>query len=270
LRGARREILSSLRARARDLPTRAALARELAARVAASLETADHPYSRLLESELRFVSNGHPSYIAHEFLAAHNHAYWRSDFLALARRHGLDHVADADFNYASGRVQGAPDRDVADARFPDRLPEDTLDLLAYRQLHSPILTRLPWTRRDPLSDDLCDLIVASCLEPTAPSAAGTAMFRHPTGVEVEAKEEGMRVAIDRLRSSWPRGLPVATLFPGGGAALADLRLLHAYGLIELRIAEADGQAPPGGPLNEREREWGGYATTRYHSHGIAI
>jgi hypothetical protein len=58
---------------------------------------------------------------------------------------------------------------------------------------------------------------------------------------------------------------VAALLPGGGDLHADLRLLHLHGLIELRLPDAESSAAPPGPLNQRERAWGGYATTRYHT-----
>ena len=77
----------------------------------------------------------------------------------------------------------------------------------------------------------------------------------------------MRVALDALRRSWPRGLPVATLFPGRADVLDDLRLLHRHGLIELRLPDAPDSTLPRAPLNERERAWGGtYAAP--HARGL--
>jgi SAM-dependent methyltransferase len=265
VRGIVRDFLLTQTARAEDLTSRTELARALAVSAAALFEAAEHPYSRLLANELRFVSQSHASYIAHEFLAPHNRAYWRWDFLELARRHGLEHVADADFDYPSGRVPADRPQLITDPRLLDRTPEDAFDLLSYRQLHSPIFTLAPWTRRPAGDEDLSELLVASCLDRIPSASTGNAMFRHPNGFEVEAKQDRMRDALEALRSLWPRGLSVAALLPGGGDLHADLRLLHLHGLIELRLPDAESSAAPPGPLNQRERAWGGYATTRYHT-----
>ena len=105
VRGMVRDLLLANTAGVTSLERRVELARDVAAKLAASLEAAgDHPYTRLLENEFRFVRDSDPSYVAHEFLAADNHPYWRREFVALARRYGFEHVADADFNYSSGRI----------------------------------------------------------------------------------------------------------------------------------------------------------------------
>ena len=266
VRGIVRDFLLAQTAGAANLASRTELAREVAARIAAALETpGEHPYSHLLANEMRFVRDSHPSYIAHEFLAPHNNAYWRWDFLALAGRYGLEHVADADFNYPSGRVPATLSLPSPETPLLARLPEDAVELLSYRQLHSPILTPAPWTRRTPADDDIASLVVASSLD-RLPAAAGEhPTFRHPNGFEVEAKQDRVRVALERLRPLWPGGLAVAALFPGGDSVLADLRLLHLHGLIDLRLPDAPASAAPPERLNERERVWGGYATTPFHT-----
>lgn len=105
VRGMVRDFLRAQTAQTVSLRARAELAQALAAKIAASFAAAgEHPYSRLMEGEFRLVCDGQLSYVAHEYLADDNHAYWRSEFLALAQRHGLEYVADADFNYASGRT----------------------------------------------------------------------------------------------------------------------------------------------------------------------
>src|SRR5262249_33310076 len=161
-----------------------------------------------------------------------------SEFLALARRHGLEYVADADFNYSSGRLP----QDLAPwlrvEGITGRSIEDTVDLLCYRQLHSPILTLGPLNRVLPGLAELGDLRVASCREPCPPSdVGGKPMFKHPTGYEVEAKEEFTHEALKRLQPFWPRGLRITETFSDVRQAAEDLRLLHRNGLIELRCIE---------------------------------
>jgi SAM-dependent methyltransferase len=265
VRGLVREFLLAQTACEKGLRARAQLAVAVAARVVAALTGVEHHYSQLLANEFRFVAGGRLTWVAHEYLAADNHPYWRSEFLALARGHGLEYVADADFNYPSGRIPEdlAPRLDVE--RITGRALEDTVDLLCYRQLHSPILTPGPWSRELPGTAEFGNLLVASCLEPLPPGeGAANPMFRHPSGYEVEAKEEGIRAALSSLRPLWPRGLSVKTLFPDVSDMEEDLRLLHRHGLIELRCIEPGDFETPADALNRLERDWGGYLTTPYH------
>ena len=91
------------------------------------------------------------------------------------------------------------------------------------------------------------------------------MFKHPSGYEVEAKEESMQIAFSRLQALWPRGLPVKRMFPDVSRVEEDLRLLHRNGLIELRCIEPGDFGVSRRPLNTLEFGWGGYLTTPYHT-----
>lgn len=272
-----RDLLLAETVSAGSLHQRALRAQALAGELARGLATVnDHPYSRLLERELRFVCDGHIAYVAHEFLSPHNTPYWRRHFLGLAADHGLAYVADADFNYPSGRVgHELPER--LSALGLGGLPlDDTVDLLSYRQLHSPIFTRQPDTlapsapqphpRLAPTVDELAALLVAASLVPLNPGQSAPARFLHPSGFEVEAKDEPMRAAFERLAPLWPRAVSLPSLFPGPAPPFDDLMLLYRHGLIDLRLVEAGDFAAPAGPLNEREAQWGLlHATTPWHT-----
>jgi SAM-dependent methyltransferase len=263
VRGMIRDFLLAQTREARDLGKRAEHAQEVAAKIVASFQTIEHPFSQLIANEFRFVCENHASYIAHEYLATDNHAYWRSEFLKLARSYGLEYVADADFNYAAGRVSEDLPRRLDEEQIVGRSVDDTVDLLCYRQLHSPILTPAPWTRHPASSDEIGSLWVASCLTPLS---EGDRMFHHaPSGTKVEAKEEIMRSALERLAPLWPRGLRVASLFPDLRLVADDLKLLQRNGLIELRLFEPNDLTPAPEPLNQLESKWGAYATTVYHT-----
>lgn len=265
VRGMVREFLLAQTAGTTSLLIRAQQAQEVAAKVVSSLTVGEHPYSQLITNEFQFVCENHVSYVAHEYLSADNHPYWRSEFLALARTHGLEYVADADFNYSSGRIP----EDVAPRLFEQQITgrtlDDTVDLLCYRQLHTPIMTHSPLTRRPPSVDEFANLLVASCLTPCAPSIAGPPMFQHPSGFQVEAKEEIIRTALEKLHPLWPRGLGIGTVFPDVRHVMDDLQLLHRNGLIELRCIEPAGFGVCPEPLNNLENRRGGYATSPYHT-----
>ena len=83
VRGLVRDFLLAQTAAEPALRARARLAQEVSARVAAALADVEHPYSRLLANEFRFVCDGDPAWVGHEFLAETNRPYWRSEFLAL-------------------------------------------------------------------------------------------------------------------------------------------------------------------------------------------
>jgi SAM-dependent methyltransferase len=270
VRGLVREFLLARTAGEGSLRSRAQVAQEVAAKVASALAGVTHPYSQLLANEFRFVREGDVSWVGHEFLAADNHSYWRSEFLALAARHGLEYVADADFNYPSGRIPEELALRLDVEAITGGSIEDTVDLLCYRQLHSPILTPVPLRRDLPGLAEFGNLLVASCLEPfPSGDRAGSAMFKHPSGYEVEAKEDFMRTGLARLRPLWPRGLRVAEALADVRQVEEDLRLLHRNGLIELRCIEQGDFGVDGDALNNLEREWGGYMTTPYHQTLVA-
>jgi SAM-dependent methyltransferase len=268
VRGLVRDFLLAQTAGMTSLRMRAHSAQDVAARVVSSLP-GGHAYSTLLANEFAFVCEHDISYIAHEYLTADNHPYWRSEFLALADAHGLTFVADADFNYSTGRVQEDVAPRLISEQITGRTVDDTVDLLCYRQLHSPILTHMPLTRRPLERGEFETLFVASCLAPSGRGETGHVTFEHPSGYRVEAKEECIEIALERLRPLWPRGLRVSEIFPDVTEVMDDLRLLHRNGLIELRCVEPDSSASLE-PLRKLESGIGGYFTTPYHTREAAV
>jgi SAM-dependent methyltransferase len=269
VRGMVRDFLLAQTAEVTSLRDRAEAAQDVAAKIVASLPDGDHAYSRLLANEFRFVCENHISYVAHEYLAADNQSYWRSEFLSLARLHGFEYVADADFNYSSGRLSESLVPTLVSQRIAGRSIDDTVDLLCYRQLHSPILTNARLTRLAPSVDEFADLLVASCLEPCALAEAGNPMFQHPSGYQVEAKEHVIRIALDRLWTLWPRGLPIGEVFADVDHVRQDLILLHRNGLIDLRCVEIPEYVVNSERLRRLESRKG-YFTTSHHTRVAAV
>jgi SAM-dependent methyltransferase len=243
VRGLIREFLLAQTASLVDLRARTERARQIADRMAAELAEGDHPYTRLLANEFRFVAETHPSHVAHEYLADFNDAYTRREFLQLAAAYDLAYVADADFNYVSGRLPEGLSSLLARLEVDPETADDTTDLLCYRQLHSPILTRGPFTRRWPDVAELSGVIAASCLaEREGGEDQGSVVFVHPSGYEVEARSRSMAEALKALRPLWPQGRPLGDLFPDVAQVIDDVRLLHRNGMIDLRMpANAGGR-----------------------------
>lgn len=263
VRGMVRDYLLALTASGESLQQRAVQAQRAASGMAQALEAESHPFSQLLASEFRFVCDNHSSYVAHEYLAEHNHAYWRSEFLALAAGAGFHPVADADFNYPSGRIDSALPERLKTLALTGLHVGDTVDLVTYRQLHSPLLARQPVSVRAP-ADVLGSLQVAACLAPVGVDQPG--WFVHPNGFQVETREAPLHDALQTLARIWPRSESVASLLQDNERAVADLLLLHQHGLVELRLPQAPVslESPHMNRLNQHEWQWGGYYTTAHH------
>lgn len=272
VRGMVRDFLLAQTAGVEGLRVRAEAAQAVCRTLAEAMDDDEaHPWRRLMAGELRLVRDGHVSYVAHEYLAPENHAYWRGELLARLASHGLAHVADADFDQPWARQDEGFCAWLHEQGIAGRGPDDTEDLLRYRQLHSPILTRAPLARRALDEHERSRLRVASCLTPRAGAQPGVMpiALEHPSGYEVEVRDEQVAAALVRLAPLWPRSVPLGEAFADPAGVLEDLQLLHRNGLVRLRCVEPDDDAPSPEPLHRLEAQWGGYRTTALHEREAA-
>jgi SAM-dependent methyltransferase len=239
VRGLVRDYLLAATETVADLTTRTTRARELAAAMADRLDGGEHPYSQLMANEFRFVVSTDPSHTAHEYLAPDYHCYTRREFMDLAATCGLAYVADADFNYPSGRLPEQLPSILAELPLDQRLHAATADLLCYRQLHSPILTHAAWITTPPETSELADLVIASTLQPQATddTAAGR-LFVHPSGVEVRTSSEEIAAALTSSSQAGGSARRLRDLFADVAVVIDDVRLLHRNGMIELVVTPA--------------------------------
>jgi SAM-dependent methyltransferase len=129
VRGLVRDYLCAQTRAIAGLGDRARAARGAASRLTDLLQTSEHPYSRLMAGEFALVRDGKDSYVAHEYLAGTNRAYWQSELRALLERHGLAFVADADFAYPTARVPPGLDGWLEAEGLSGRAAYDTVDFL---------------------------------------------------------------------------------------------------------------------------------------------
>ncbi len=269
VRGMVRELVLAQTAGIPGLRARAEAARDVCRRLVDAMGGEEHAYRRLVIDELCLVRDGDLPYVAHEYLARDNHAYWRSDFAALVAEHGLVHVADADFDQPWARTDGSFDGWLRAEGITGRSLEDTMDFLLYRQLCSPILALAPLERHEPTASELTALFVASRLAPKGDPEALPVTFAHPGGVEVTVRDPGIRDGLRRLLPEWPRGLRVGEAFARPEGSLEDLRLLHRHGLVELRVREPEAPGPEVEALHRIEVAHGGYRTSAGHTRQAA-
>lgn len=255
VRGLVREVLrrnESSRARRQ----RVADARQLASFLSGRITSVNHPYASLLERELRRVIQGGESYVAHEYLAEHNEAFWLRDFVALAERHGLRYVAEAGFNEPDSRVPSAIRDPVLRLGLPPLAREELIDVLYYRQHRTSLFCREDAARVEPTSAAVERLVVASGLRPrespVSPDAGIPAVFVGVSGFEIELLEPAAKAALVHLANRWPAGTAFPSLVgetedPGARERLRSLFLdLFAQGQADLRLREPRTLVTPGG------------------------
>lgn len=264
MRGMVREFVLGQTAQIDGLRARSLAGQEACRTLADALaQRQDHPYHQLLESELRLVCDGRPSYIAHEYLSPENQAYWRSDVLALAEGHGLQYVAEADFDqpWANVRPEFTEWMKTQDIR--GRAPQDTMDLLRNRQLHSPIFTPAPFTEHAPQADELSAIWIESSLTPSDEPTSDAQKFEHPSGQTVEISDDELGRGLLRLAQTNRRALPLAEVVTDAARLLDDLLLLHRNALVKLWCSEPETSAQTDA-LATAEAGWGRYRTSSAH------
>ncbi len=203
-----------VRGRVRDALVRApaapAEARERASRLRAILGEPENDWAVLLSRELERAANAPEAYFAHEYLAAHNDAFWLGD---VAREHaeaGLAYVGEATFDRPEGFVDPRLRERIAELT-PDPIArEELVDLLAYRQLHAAVFCREDAPRVPPAGPALLDeawiaSVVRATSDPFDPSPEVEERFVGPRGTEVRVASALAKLALLVLASTYPRG-----------------------------------------------------------------
>lgn len=267
VRGLVRELLLRATDPASPPLVRAAAARAHAEQLA-SLARDEHPYGALLRRELGIVLRARDAYLVHEYLAPENRAFWLGDFVALARRHGLAHLAEASFDAPELQIPDALREALAPRALPSVTFAETVDAVLYRQFRASVLCRrdAPRGAVEPL-ELLAHAEVALSLAPVrgpefALGAGVVETFRGLHGFELDASDPTLKVALLLLASRWPTGLAFATLKEATCAALAERGLplpreldlddlgrclvdLARVGQAEVRLAPLRPRATPG-------------------------
>jgi len=243
-------------------------ARTLIRSLRAALPAEKNSYTVLFEHELSRVIDFPDPYVMHEYFEAYNRAFWFRDFVRLARRAGLRHVADMQFNRREGRIPEAIRRTLEAGGVRGEEQEESIDALFYRQFRMAILARKDATGPPPMTArDVERLAVASELMPKADEVelrdGHPERFTEPEGETIEESAAAVKTALILLRIRWPRsyGFPELveavrkalagkTLDPGTpetvGRSLAEAMFrLGRLGTVRLRFEEGAEAPSPG-------------------------
>jgi SAM-dependent methyltransferase len=265
VRGMVRDYLMKMTARVPGLKARAEMCKTISAAIVLPLQQEQHPFTRLMCNEFQLVVNQETSYIAHEYLSPENRAYWRDEFFSLLGQYGFAYVADADFNCASNRITTEVAGHFSGTGLTDIDPGDVADLICYRQMQSPVLTRAPLQRQACSKTEFAELYMASSLVPAEDETGENPSFKHASGQEIETCNSSIHQALLKLQTLWPRGLRIRELFDDIDDVREDIELLLRYQLIELRCIEPGDFEPSPQPLNTLEQSLRKISTTPWHS-----
>lgn len=265
VRGMVRDFLMQHTEHASNLKERAEMCQVIAAEVIAPLKAEEHSYSRLMGNEFQMVVNQKTAYIAHEYLAPENNAYWRDEFFSLLQDSGFTFIADADFNCISNRITTDYANLLKEAGLASGVAANSADLICYRQMQSPILTHTPLVKERCNDAEFANLIMASSLTPVEDKEGNQSSFKLATGQEIETSKESISKALIKLHPVWPRGLTVGSLFSDITDIRGDIEWLLHHQLVELRCIEPGDFDNGSEPLHALEKSLRNSSTSAWHN-----
>ena len=180
----------------------------------------------------------------HDELAPHHEAILFTDFVAHARRHGLEFLAEADVFEMQAAV--LPD-EYAGADVIAR--EQYLDFFKGRMFRQTLLCHAGRERREPSADVVRGMLAATPARPVGEvGRAGPYLeFRGPRGATLTTDNDAVKAALVALGEAWPRAVPVADL--DGDAVCEALLRAYAVNLVQLHVSAPEiANAPSERPV----------------------
>jgi hypothetical protein len=222
VRGRVRDVLTR---RPADLPS----ARRRTAALLELLGEPQHDWAVLLRHELERAASAPDAYLAHEYLAEHNEAFWLGDVVRDFERAGMRYVGDATFDRPEGFVH--PElRDRARELEGDRIAqEELIDLLAYRQLRAAVFARGDAHFDAAAGPELLEearvaSVVRALSDPFDPSPGVEEPFLGPRGSEVRVAAPLSKMAMLVLARDYPKGYRLGELAALAAGALSQQRI----------------------------------------------
>ncbi|UNK49927.1 class I SAM-dependent methyltransferase [Lysobacter sp. S4-A87] len=174
---------------------------------------ADSVLAKIMEDNSQTIRHGREYYLAHEFLELCNSPCYFRDFLASARRHGLEYLAEAlpsamfASNYGAQQAQML----LAECEGDQVRLEQLIDFLSNRTFRQTLLVHPANTdgiRYQLDATRISRLHVAAIFKPA--SDDGTT-WSTSKGQTITAASPMAQAAVAALNKAWPGSVPVATL-----------------------------------------------------------
>ncbi len=199
--------------------------------------------------------------LLHDELADINDAVYFHEFAAHAGRHGLQYLAEADFNEMQVGAASAALQELGDVT----RREQYLDFVKGRAFRQTLLCHAAQTvERSPRTEVIERLAVSS-----SAVRAGVGVFEGPTGATLTTDHPQVIAALERAAASWPAAVWVRDL-DGGDAVHAALLGGYAANLVQLhayppRMSARPGERPQMTPLARLQAAAGELVTNLRHS-----
>jgi hypothetical protein len=234
---------------------------------------AAEPLPPALREELRALQSKNPSVLFHDDLAEVNQPVYFHQFIAHAREHGLEFLAEAQF---SSMQEAAFSEEVAAAlgglAQGDRIRhQQYLDFLKCRRFRQTLLCHRGTALQDPPKPER----VRSLWACSPAARVSEEEFRAPSGASLRTNLPAAQAAMLHLGRWWPRAVSFEELAteagPNAAAILPDLLLRAcASGLVELHAAPSPFSVDPGprpraSALARIQARSGAQVTTLRHS-----
>lgn len=209
-------------------------------------------YADLMREELRRLENkAEPFVMFHDDLSDINDPVSITDFVAHARRFGLEFLGEADYFEMTADVAPGGTAGVLHdlARRDVILKEQYLDFLKGRRFRQTLLCRSTAPlRREPDASAVHEFAVVGEIK-SEPSPADLApgvpvQFRGGSGSAVTIDQAAAKTALTRVGQAFPRPVPVAALFPERATSDSDRRAVMEVLTAGYRVGLVDFQLDP--------------------------
>jgi SAM-dependent methyltransferase/methyltransferase-like protein len=262
-------------------------------RVLAEAHAGSGGYRGMLTEQLERTERQSDAAILHDDLAAQSRPLYFHEFAAHAARHGFQYLAEADF-FEMHAGTSSPSVIAALDELGDNVlaREQYLDFLKCRMYRQTLLCRADVRLERQLAPAVAaGFLVTSQARPADPGAnlrdRSVVEFRDPRGTALRTDEPLIKLALERLASSWPRAVPFDELLHGARDAVsvadapraprdathvlgesilrgyaADVVQLHVY---QPRFADVPGRYPCASALARLQAECGEPLTTLRHT-----
>jgi methyltransferase-like protein/2-polyprenyl-3-methyl-5-hydroxy-6-metoxy-1,4-benzoquinol methylase len=287
IRGIVRDMMFYRGAQFAEPAARLAQAKSLVEFVAQATKGADSPYQRLLQSELKHITQMEDYYLHHEHLEENNQPLYFHDFAQKVAVNGLQYLGDAEFStMVSTNFSAEVAKTLHELGADDIVRmEQYMDFVRCRYFRKSLVCRSGVRLNRTLTPAVVrDLLLSSDATPVAaknPAAGDAETFKTASGYSVTCRSPLTKAALRELHAQWP--MPIAfkqladhcKVDAAGAEFLAgEMLTCMAAGVVEWRLTPVlfttrIGTTPATTPLARLEAQRG-YKVTNLRGESIVL